>query len=234
MANVKRQSHAVDHRKGLNPMKIAIIGTGNVGKGLGGSFARAGHEVTFAAQDPDRTRAVAGELGAHAAPTPASAAAGADVIVLAVPFGAAEDVAREVADAATGRIVVDATNPLRPDYSGLVTDGGPSGAERLAELIPGAAVVKAFNTLFAGVQADPAALGTTVDALYATDDDAAAAVFAELAGSIGFRPLRVGPLAAARELEAMAWLNIRLQMLNEGSWQTSYVLVAPPTTAIAA
>jgi hypothetical protein len=92
-------------------------------------------------------------------------------------------------------------------------------------------VVKAFNTLFAGVQGNPAALGTTLDALYATDDDAAAATIAALAESIGFRPVRVGPLAAARELEAMAWLNIRLQLLSDGGWQTSYLLVAPPAAA---
>jgi predicted dinucleotide-binding enzyme len=84
------------------------------------------------------------------------------------------------------------------------------------------------------VDANPAALGTTLDALFATDDADARAVLVELAGSIGFRPVYVGPLAAARELEAMAWLNIRLQMLTNGSWTSSYVLVGAPEAAVAA
>ena len=95
-------------------------------------------------------------------------------------------------------------------------------------------MAKAFNTLFAGVEADPGALGATVDALFATDDETARRTVAELASSMGFRPIHVGPLAAARELEAMAWLNIRLQMLAGGDWTTSFVLVGAPESAIAA
>jgi len=215
-------------------MKVAIIGTGNVGRSLGSSLTKAGHDVTYAAQDAAKTRAVAGEVGGHAETNPTAAVAGAEVVVLAVPFGAVEGVAGTIADAVGGKVVIDATNPLRSDYSGLATGDGPSGAERVAARIPGAAVVKAFNTLFAGIQADPGTLGTTVDALYATDDDAAAATVATLAQAIGFRPVRVGPLAAARELEALAWLNIRLQMTSGGSWKSSFVLVAPPEAAVAA
>jgi 8-hydroxy-5-deazaflavin:NADPH oxidoreductase len=215
-------------------MKVAIIGTGNVGRSLGSSLTKAGHDVTYAAQDAAKTRAVAGEVGGHAETSLTAAVAGAEVVVLAVPFGAVEDVAGTIADAVGGKVVIDATNPLRPDYSGLATGDGPSGAERVAAWLPDAAVVKAFNTLFAGVQADPGSLGTTVDALFATDDDAAAEVVGTLAQAVGFRPVRVGPLAAARELEALAWLNIRLQMTSGGSWQSSFVLVAPPAAAIAA
>lgn len=214
-------------------MKVAIIGTGNVGSALGGSLARAGHEVTFAARDAAKTKGLAGKLGAHAAATPAEAAAGADAVVVAVPYGAVADVARGIAGRVDGKVVIDATNPLKADYSGLATDG-ISGAEKLALFLPGARVAKAFNTVFAGVGADPQALGMTVDALYATDDETARETVAALASSIGFRPVCVGPLAAARELEAMAWLNIRLQMLSNGSWTTSYVLVGAPDEAVAA
>ena len=95
-------------------------------------------------------------------------------------------------------------------------------------------MVKAFNTLFATVQADPTTLGTTVDALIAADDEGAAQAVEALASSIGFRPVTVGPLAAARELESLAFLNIRLQLIAGGAWQTSVVLVAPPEAALAA
>jgi predicted dinucleotide-binding enzyme len=214
-------------------VKIAVIGTGNVGKALGAAFAGAGQDVTFAGHDADKAAAAASATGSHAAASPVEAVAGADVVVLAVPYTAAESLAAEIAPFAVGKVVIDATNPLKPDYSGLATDGGPSGAERIAAALPGAAVVKAFNTMFAGNQANPTALGTVLDALYATDDDVAAETFAALASSIGFRPVKVGPLPASRELEAMAWLNIRLQLLNGGAWNTAYVLLAPPAAAVA-
>jgi predicted dinucleotide-binding enzyme len=214
-------------------MKVAVIGTGNVGRALGAAMIGAGHEVIFAARDEAKVAAAAKATGAGTAARPADAAAAADAVILAVPFTAAEAVAAELAGSAAGKVVIDATNPLKADYSGLSTVGGPSGAERIAAALPGATVVKGFNTVFAGIQANPAALGQVLDALYATDDDGAAGTFADLAASIGFRPVRVGPLAAAAELEAMAWLNIRLQLLDNGAWNTAYVLVSPPEAAVA-
>jgi predicted dinucleotide-binding enzyme len=212
-------------------MKVAIIGTGNVGKALGGTAKRAGHAVTLAARDAEKTRTVAEELGTHAAETPAEAADQADVIILAVPFGALADVAAEIADGAQGKVVVDATNPLKPDYSGLATDGGPSGAEQLAEKLPGARVAKAFNTLFGSLQADPQALGTKLDAPYATDDAEARRELARLIDSLGFRPVDTGSLQAARQMEALAWLNMQLQMKFGGDWRSAFVLVGAPEAA---
>jgi predicted dinucleotide-binding enzyme len=214
-------------------MKIAIIGTGSVGSALGGTFARAGHAITFAGRDADKAARVAAGIGsgAMAAATVPQAAGGADVIVLAIPYGELAGVAVAIAPFSAGKVVIDASNPLKPDYSGLATSG-TSAAEELAGALPGARVVKAYNTLFASNQGNPTAQGLTLDALYATDDDTAAATVAELAGAAGFRPVRVGPLAAARELESLAWLNIRLQLLNGGAWQTAYVLVSPPEAAV--
>ena len=211
-------------------MNIAIIGTGSVGQALGASFVRAGHTVTFAAQDADKTRKVAEATGAAAAGSPAAAASLADVVVIAVPWGPAEAVAREIAAAVEGKVVIDATNPLKVDSTGLAVD---NGAEQLARLLPGARVAKAFNTLFSSVQANPGTHGTTVDGLYATDDETARTTVAELLASIGLRPVHVGPLAAARELEALAWLNIRLNMIAGGDWQSTYVLVGAPAAAVA-
>ena len=213
-------------------MKVAIIGAGNVGKGLGGSLVRAGHEVTLVGRDISAVGEAANAIGARTG-IAADAVPAVDVVVLAVPYGAVAEVTREIAGAVAGKVVVDATNPLKPDYSGLATEG-TSAAEQIAAALPGAKVVKAFNTTFAGVDANPGGAGTTVDALFATDDADARASVAALASSIGFRPVWVGPLAAARELEAMAWLNIRLQMLTNGAWNTSYVLVGAPEGALTA
>jgi predicted dinucleotide-binding enzyme len=215
-------------------MKIAIIGTGKVGTAVGGSLVRAGHQVTFAARDAEKARKVASELGASAAESPAEAARQADVIVLAVPYLAAEQVAAELAGQAAGKVVIDATNPIKADYSGLATEAGESGAERFGQLLSGARMVKALNTIFASVQADPTTWGTTVDALYATDDPVARIAVIEVLSSMGLRPVGVGPLAAARELEAMAWLNIRLQMIAGGDWRTTFALLGAPASAMAA
>jgi predicted dinucleotide-binding enzyme len=212
--------------------RIAIIGTGNVGSAVGAGAARAGYDVVFAGQDADKAETVAEGAGASAATTPREAVAGADIIVLAVPYAAVEDVAKEIAPVAAGKVVIDPTNPLKPDYSGLATDPGTSGAETIATLLPDARVVKAFNTLFATNTADPGAHGTQLDSLFATDDEAAKDAVCGLSGSIGFRPVHVGPLAAARELEAMAWLNIRMQLLTGGHWNTAFVMVDPPEAAL--
>ncbi len=212
-------------------MKVAIIGTGNVGKALGTSLTRAGHDVTFAARDAVKTRQVADEVGAEAAESPAGAAESADVIILGVPYAALADVAREIASAAEGKVVVDTTNPVRSDFTGLATAGGPSAAEQLADNLTNSRVAKAFNTLFSSVQANPDALGTTIDALFATDDEEARRTLDELIASIGFRPVSAGSLARARELEALAWLNMGMQMQFGGAWRSAFVVVEPPAGA---
>ena len=214
-------------------MKIAIIGTGNVGTALGTAFARAGHDVTLAARDVDKTRTIAAEIGASAADSPAQAARDAEVVILAVPFGAIGDVAGSIAASSAGKVVVDVTNPLTPDYSGLATEGGPSAAEQLADRLGDARVVKAFNTLFASLQTNPTAHGVALDAFYATDDEAAAATLADLIRSIGFRPINTGALRMARQLEALAWLNMSFQLRTGGDWQSSFVLVGAPAGLVA-
>jgi predicted dinucleotide-binding enzyme len=212
-------------------MKIAVIGTGTVGRALGGSFVRAGHDVTLAARDAAKTRTVAQELGARAVDDVAQAAADADVVVLATPYSATDALASQLAPVAAGKVVVEASNPLTPDYSAIATAGGPSAAEQLAGSLKDAAVVKAFNTMFSGIQADPGALGTPADGLFATDDDSARATIAELLSSIGARPVYVGPLARARELEALGFLNIGIQMLHGGDWRSAIVFVGVPAAA---
>lgn len=216
-------------------MRIAVIGTGNVGKALATSLVRAGHQVTLSARNAETTSQVATEVGASASATPREAVEAADVVVLAVPFVASgEDVAAAIGPVAGTKVVIDATNPVRPDYSGLATEGGPSAAEQFATWLPGAKVVKSFNTLFASLQAEPTAIDVSVDALYATDDEGARATVAELIESIGFRPVYAGPLARARELEALAWLNIQLQVLHQGDWRSTFTLVNAPAGAVSA
>ena len=203
-------------------MKVAIIGAGNVGKALGTSMTRAGHEVTISASTPESANAAAREIGAGSADSAASAVTAADVIVLAIPYRAGEAVATEIADAVVGRTIIDVTNPIKPDYSGLATD--TSAAEELQGYLPDAHVVNAFNTVFASNQANPSASAAPIDGYVAGDDPDAKRQVMSLVESIGMTPLDIGPLSSARYLEGMAFVNIGLNAQNGWSWTSAWKL----------
>ena len=208
-------------------MNIAIIGAGNVGKALTGSAIKAGHSVTVSSRGGESARALAEATGARAAASGLEAIEAADVVVLAVPYGAVDALLSEAGTALAGKVLIDATNPLKADYSGLATNG-TSGAEEIQAKAPTARVVKAFNTAFAARQADPEfAGGLRADGYVAGDDEEAKATVLELVEGIGFNPVDAGSLAMARQLEGMAWLNISLQMKNSWSWQAGWKLVGP-------
>ena len=209
-------------------MKIAIIGAGNVGSALASSFERAGHDVVIASRDPKDAGGVAASSGARVGTSNRTAAAEADLIVLAIPFSSATDVATEIREAVVGKPVVDATNRMSFGAAGPEIDTATSNAEELVGLLPGAHVIKAFNTLFASKQADPVSQGLKLDGFVAGDDAAAKAVVLGLVASIGLEPIDVGPLSRARQLEAMAFLNIALNVANGGSWQSGWKLVGAP------
>jgi hypothetical protein len=178
-------------------MRIAIIGAGNVGGGLGKAFAAVGHEVVFGVRDPASTKTLAAlaEIPEAAADTPPAAVDGADVIVFALrPVGLAATVAE--IGSLEGRIVIDAMNRF---------DGDPlrSTVQDLAELLPGARLAKAFNTI--GAENYVSARERTVPAamFVASDDAEAKRVALELASQLGFRAEDAGPLANARILEDM-------------------------------
>lgn len=214
-------------------MNIAIIGTGNVGSGLATAFVRAGHNVYLAGRTLTQAERAAATTGAEAVANPATAAALADVIVLAVPFGSAEELAQAIAPVANGKIVVDVTNPAKADWSGPLFFGTGSGAEQIAAWLPEAHVVKAFNTLFAGNITNPAPEGIALDGFVAGDDGDAKRAVLELAAAIGLHPVDVGPLSAARLLEPLAWLNISLNMQPGWTWKSGWKLVGAPVSRAA-
>jgi len=211
-------------------MDIAIIGAGNVGKALATSFARAGHTVTIASRDPQDADSIAAATGATVAASNDAAAETADIIVLALPFDSFADVAAEIADAAAGKVVVDVSNRMSFGSNGPDIDTTSSNAEALAALLPGSQVVKAFNTLFASNQDDPIADGIQLDGFVAADDATARQTVLDLVASIGLDPVDVGPLARARQLEGLAFLNITLNIAHAGSWQSGWKLVGAPDT----
>jgi 8-hydroxy-5-deazaflavin:NADPH oxidoreductase len=191
-------------------MRIGIIGAGSVGGALGRGWARAGHEVSFGvrdASDPKVTKLVE-ETGARAASV-AEAAAGAEVVVFATPWGATQDAVKSAGGLA-GKIVFDCTNPLAPNLSGLTHGFDTSAAEQIASWAPQARVVKVFNTTGANNMADPDYNGLAATMFYCGNDADAKAVAGKLAGDLGFDPVDAGNLEQARLLEPLALLWIRL------------------------
>lgn len=203
-------------------MQIAIIGAGNVGKALAGSAVRAGHGVVVTAQTHQHAQEAAAATGARAAGSNREAVVNADVVILAVPYGAVAEIVADLGSALDGKVLVDATNRFDPK-----TLDGTSNAEQIQAAAPGARVVKAVNTLLASKMAAPTADGVALDGYLAGDDAAARATVGELLGSLGYRPIDAGPLVMARALEAVALLNINLNMNNGWSWQNGWKLLGP-------
>ena len=208
-------------------MRIAVIGSGNVGGSFGRAATNAGHEVVLTAAHAEKAQAVAAEFGARAAESNAAAVQGAQVVVLAVAGTDAASVTAELASALSpGAVIVDATNPLNPTYGDLAIEG-VSGAAAVQQAAAGAPVVKAFNTVFASRYAAPTEQGAPLQVLLAGDDEQAKAVVGELAASLGFAPVNAGGLRQARALEELAFLNITLNATNGWAWQSAWQLVGP-------
>lgn len=178
----------------MTTRKIGIIGDGNVGSALARGFKRAGHDVRNIGNDRKAVR---------------ETAAWAEVVLLAVPFGAIDDVVREAGAALEGKTLVDVTNALDSGMN-LAIGFTTSGGEELQKKSPGARVVKAFNTVFAQ-HMDSGRLGDRpLTTFVAADDAGAKRTVLELAREIGFDAVDAGPLKNARLLEPLAFFNIQL------------------------
>jgi 8-hydroxy-5-deazaflavin:NADPH oxidoreductase len=207
-------------------MQIAIIGAGNVGRALATSLTRAGHDVTITAEHAANAVEAASESGATAGTSNQAAAAGADVVVLAVQSQAIGQIAADMGSSLDGKVVIDVSNRPTPAADGAST----SIAEELQTRLPAARIVKAFNTVFASRQASPTVAGISPDGFVAGDDASAKQTVLDVVESIGFRPVDAGSLASARTLEGMAWLNIQ-RNLTGGTWQDAWILVGPESVA---
>ena len=194
---------------------ISIIGAGGMATAIAGRTIKAGHAVEVIVRDQSKAQAFAGKLGAGATTGTYGAAPKGDIVILAVPYGGAASVVADFGPALGGKVIIDITNPVAPDLSGLVTPSGSSGAQEIARGLPaGAHVVKAFNTLFGPVLAK----GGRLDAFMAADDAEAKARVATFLESLGLRPLDIGALHMARTLESLGLLMIGLAKNGAGTF----------------
>lgn len=189
--------------------KIGIIGNGNVGSALARGLRSTGNEVRAVSDDKRDL---------------AQVAAWGDVILLAVPFSAIDDVVREAGPALAGKIVIDATNALDRSMN-LAVGFTTSGAEELQKKLPRSRVVKAFNTVFAEHMDFGRLRDHLLTAFVASDDAAAKKAVMGLAQGIGFDPVDAGSLKNARLLEPLASLNIQLGYVLGMGTQIGFKLV---------
>jgi len=182
--------------------KIGIIGSGNVGSALKNGFGAAGYEVRNAGRDPKDVQATT---------------AWGDVIIFAIPFGAIDDALRVMGDAVQGKVLLDVTNALTPDF-GLAIGCTTSGAEELQKKAPKVKVVKAFNTVFAQNMSTGKVKDEQLTLFVAGDDKEAKDLVLAAGKAIGFDPVDAGPLANARWMETLGYFNIQLgYMLKMGT-----------------
>jgi predicted dinucleotide-binding enzyme len=198
-----------------NMSTISIIGSGGMATAISGRIAKAGHTVEVLSRDPAKARALADKLAAGATTGKYGAAPEGDIVILAVPYTSASAVVTEFGGALDGKVIIDITNPVSPDLTGLVTPYGSSGAQEIAKAAPASAhVVKAFNTLFGPVLAR----GGRLDAFIAADDREAKARVSTFLESLGLRPFDVGGLHMAATLESLGLMLIGLAKNGGGTF----------------
>jgi predicted dinucleotide-binding enzyme len=173
---------------------IGIIGKGRVGRALTRGLQQAEYAVKSVGRDRDGVQ----RIGAWA-----------DVIILAVPYGEIDETLEELGGTVDGKIVIDVTNALTPDYR-LALGYSTSGAEELQKKLPSARVVKAFNTVFAANMETGRVKEQRLTAFVASDDREAKQTALAFAAAIGFDAVDAGELQNARLLEPLGYLNIQL------------------------
>ncbi|BCW57380.1 NAD(P)-binding domain-containing protein [Arthrobacter sp. StoSoilB20] len=208
---------------------MTIIGNGNMARGIATRALAGGLTVEILGQDPIKAQELAAELGARVTSGTTAAAPQGDIVVLAVPFDAAKSIVSTYGEALAGKTIVDITNPVNFEtFDSLVVEPGTSAAEEIAQLAPsGSHVVKAFNTTFAGTLVAGESGGKPLDVFIAGDDDAATAAVSGLVSAGGMRPLVVGPLKRARELEGFQFVLMTMQAnpaFEDFNWDTGLLV----------
>lgn len=212
-------------------MKIGILGSGGVGQDLGTGFLGLGHEVKMGSRDPNKKeikdwlaksgkKASAGTFG--------EAAAFGELAVLATKWSGTDNALRLAGPAnLAGKVVVDVTNPLLPRPNALpalAVGGNDSAAEQVQRWLPGARVVKAFNSVNHAHMVHPTFPGGPPDMFICGDDEAAKKEVAAICRDFGWGVIDMGGLEAARLLEPLALVYIR-NAIRTGDWNRAFKLL---------
>ncbi|WP_127131483.1 NADPH-dependent F420 reductase [Georgenia sp. SYP-B2076] len=205
---------------------ITIIGAGNMARGIATRALAGGYGVQILSRDESNAGTLANELTGTVTTGTLSAAITGDIVVLALPYDAALSVAEQLRDVLTGKVVIDITNPVDfATFDRLVTPDDSSAAQELQKVIPASAVVKAFNTTFAGTLVSGAVEGQKLDVAIAADDAEAKAAVVALVESAGMRAIDAGPLKRSHQLEGVGFLHMAIQGQLGNTWSTAVKVI---------
>ncbi len=209
-------------------MDFLIIGAGNMGRGIGTRLLSGGNSLVIMDRDNAEAQKLAAELRPAAKGSAAVSAAAmgspikGEAVILAVYYPGVAGILSQYGSQLSGKIIVDITNPLNATFDDLATPPGSSAAEEIAKMAPaGARVVKAFNTTFAGTLVAGQVTGQSLDVFMAGDDAAVKERLAQAFKASGLRPIDVGPLRRARQLEGIGLLHITLQATLGTNWASA-------------
>jgi predicted dinucleotide-binding enzyme len=203
-ASLPLASLAADAPKTTHPLKIGIIGTGDIGGALARHWGAAGHELLISSRNPEKLRALAREIGPNVTVgTPREAAAFGEVVLVSVPYHATPQIGRDYASELKGKVVLDTGNPY-PSRDGemAVRDRLRGTGVASAEYLPGTRLVRAFNAIGAdSLTRDAFRAPERIGIPLAADDPQAMKIASQLVSDAGFDPVSVGKLARAREFD---------------------------------
>ncbi|WP_428340981.1 NADPH-dependent F420 reductase [Mycobacterium sp.] len=209
-------------------MKIGIIGAGNVGVGIGKRLAAHGHDVVLSfARTSEKVQAAAEAIGCGArAGSPEQAASHGEVVIIATPWAATLDVVHRLADALTGKVLWDTTNPFKADMSGLELGTSTSAGEEIAAAAPGATVVKAVPPFAEVLQSTSTLIdGRTPGVFVCSDDAQARTTVLALIADIDADGIDAGPLSYARYTEPLGMLQVQLAYVQGMGARIGTVLI---------
>ena len=208
-------------------MKVTIIGAGNMGRGIGKRAVAGGSEVEIVDRNPEDARSLADELGDLATAVEPDGELGGELVILAVYYGSIAEAVEQYRDRLQGKVVVEISVPLDwESMDGFVIPPDTSAAEETLKLLPGGTpIVKAFNTNFARTLESGEKNGTPLDVFIAGDDEAAKGKVASLVEGGGMRPIDVGPLRRARQMEHAMFLQISSQQELDSGFASALKLL---------
>jgi len=217
----------------ITKQTIAIIGAGgNMGSAIAKSIVGGNYRLLLFDRKPEQFGTLNKEI-LQAYPEadlelmdcPHESSWEADIIILAVPHSAEKEIANEIQDVATQKIVISITNPIDEDFSKLTTEPDTSAAEKLQQWLPNSKVVKAFNTTFAADFDQPVIDGKQVDTFIAGNNEQAIQTVTELVKTVGFNPIIAGDLSVSGTLERMQLLLMQLTIKNEYNWLAGWKIL---------
>lgn len=189
-------------------MRIAIIGTGRMGRGFAQALAPK-HEVVIGSREPDKAAATAAKTGAAGGATYAQAASNAEVVILTVPWQAMDETLGQLGEL-PGAVVIDVSYPYNKREREALK--GSSTAEVIQQKLPSARVFKGWNHVHARHLTDPEVDGIAASVLIAGDDPEAKDMVFAMARDMGFHPVDAGPLKATRDLEKLVSVMLFLRL----------------------